>query len=82
MAIHPINISVPFESLLNTINNLSLTEKLRLWKLLHKQLEQAEEDTLLADPKVKSEIHEARVAYKTGDYMFLDDYISDRKNKT
>ncbi len=69
-------------SLLNKINNLSLTEKLHLWKLLQEQLEQAEEDTLMADPKVKSEIHEARVAYKAGDYMFLDDYISDRKKNT
>ena len=71
-----VKMSIPFESLLESISKLKLQDKLRLWKSLNEQLAQIEEESYEANPTIQSEIREARIAYQAGDYVTLDDYIS------
>ena len=76
MAQEIVTLSVPFESLVNSITNLALKDKLRLWRLIEEQIALAEEDALDQDPVVLSEIREAHAAYRAGDYMTIDDYVA------
>jgi len=71
-----VRLSVPFESLLESVTNLSPRDKLRLWRVLNEQIAQWEEEILEEDPLVRAEIQEAREAYLRGDYLTLDEYIS------
>jgi hypothetical protein len=71
-----VTLSVPFEALVSSIANLTLKDKLRLWKLIEEQIALAEEEALEQDPVVLAEIREARAAYRTGDYMTIDDYVA------
>ena len=75
-------LSISFESLINSVKELSLKEKLRLWRLLNEQLAQAEEEQWEQDPAVQAEIREARSAYKAGDYVTIDEYVIQRGEKT
>jgi len=76
MAQETVTLSVPFEALVNSITNLALKDKLRLWKLIEEQIALTEEDALEQDPVVQAEIREARAAYHAGDYMTIDDYVA------
>jgi hypothetical protein len=71
-----VRLSVPFESLLESVTNLSPRDKLRLWRVLNEQIAQWEEEILEEDPLVRAEIQEAREAYLRGDYLTLEEYIA------
>jgi len=71
-----VRLSVPFESLLESVTNLSPRDKLRLWRVLNEQIAQWEEEILEEDPIVRAEIQEAREAYLRGDYLTLEEYIA------
>jgi hypothetical protein len=71
-----VRLSVPFESLLESVTNLSPRDKLRLWRVLNEQIAQWEEEILQEDPLVRAEIQEAREAYLRGDYLTLEEYIA------
>jgi len=74
MAQATVKLLIPFEALVDTVTELSLKDKLRLWELLDKQIAQAEEDAWEQDPAVQAEIREARAAYLAGDYVTIDEY--------
>jgi len=76
-----VNLSIPFESLVESIKELSLDEKYRLWELLEEQIAQAEEEMLERDPSVQAEIRAARAEYQSGDYETIDEYIARRKER-
>lgn len=71
-----VELLIPFESLIDCVEKLSLKEKMRLWELLDEQLSQIEEEILEKDPSIKAEIQEARIAYEKGDYITIDEYIA------
>lgn len=77
-----VKLQIPFESLVNAIASLGLEEKRRLWQLLDEEIAQAEEDLFEQDPTVQAEIQAARVAYQTGDYQNIEEYIANRSGKT
>jgi len=77
-----VELSIPFESLIECIEKLNMQEKIRLWEMLNEQLSQVEEELLEQDSIIKAEIQEARNAYQAGDYITIDEYVSKRgKNK-
>lgn len=76
-----IKIQITLESLVNAIASLELEEKRKLVQLLNKEIEQAEEDLLEEDVNVQAEIQEARIAYKTGDYQTIQQYIANQSGK-
>ena len=66
---------IPFEALVDCIAKLNTEDKIRLWELLEEQLAQIEEDLLEQNPVIQSEINEARKAYKSKEYISIDDYV-------
>lgn len=77
-----VRLQIPFESLVDAIASLGIKEKRRLWQLLDEEISQVEEDLLEEDPTVQAEIQEARIAYQTGNYQTIDEYITNRSRKT
>jgi len=76
-----VNLSIPFESLVDSIKELTLNEKYRLWELLEEQIAQTEEEIMERDPSVQAEIQAARTEYQSGDYETIDEYIARRKER-
>lgn len=78
MAHGTIKLSIPFESLVAAVAELSLEDKLVLSQVLEEQLAQAEEEAWEQQPAALAEIEEARAAYEAGDYLNIDDYVARR----
>jgi len=76
-----VKLSIPFDLLVESIKVLDFREKYSLWELLEKQVGQFEEGLFEEDTSVKTQIQEARVAYQSGDYETVDEYILRRKSK-
>jgi hypothetical protein len=81
MAHDTVTLLIPFESLIDSVTALSLEDKRRLWELLYEQLAQAEEEMWDQDPTTQAEIQEARAAYRSGDYVTIDEYIAQKHKK-
>lgn len=79
MAQETIQLQIPFQVLADFAAGLSLQDKFRLWEWLGEQIDQAEELAWENEPSVRMEIREARRAYQVGDYVTLDDYISQQQ---
>ena len=76
MAPESVELSIPFESLVDYVTKLHLQDNFRLWELLDEQMVDAEEEVWGEDPAVQAEIREARDAYQAGDYVTIDEYIA------
>lgn len=79
MAPESAELSIPFESLVDSVTKLHLQDKFRLWELLDAQMADVEEEMWDEDPAVQAEIREARDAYQAGDYVTIDEYIAGRR---
>lgn len=73
-----IRLSIPLNLLTEVFANLTLREKYQLLEILETQIAEAEEEAWEKDPTVRREIHEARVAYQTGQYMTIDEYVKNQ----
>jgi len=71
-----VKLLIPFDALVQSITELDIDKKRRLWELLEEELAQAEEEHWEQDPVVRAEIREARAAYEAGDYVTLEEYIA------
>jgi hypothetical protein len=76
-----VNLSIPFEVLLQTIAQLNSTEKERLWKFLDDELYDDDEDAVV-DPQEEVEVAQAYREYEAGDYLTLDEYVAQRAKPT
>lgn len=81
MASTHVQVSIPFKSILDSVKKLNQKEKLRLWQVLEEQVGQYDEEQLEKDPTVRKEIAESRQAYLKGDYVTLEEYITQRKER-
>ncbi len=79
MAQETVRLLIPFEALADSVAELTLEDKRRLWELLDEQMAQAEEEMWERDPTVQAEIREARAAYQAGDYVTMDEYIAQKR---
>jgi hypothetical protein len=68
MAQETVRLLIPFEALADSVAELTLEDKRRLWGLLWER-----------DPTVQAEIQEARAAYQAGDYVTIDEYIAQKR---
>ena len=73
-----VKISVPFKSLLATVKNLKLKEKKELLELIEQQIE---EEFFETNSIIKNEIHDAREAYQKGNYISLEEYKNQNKDR-
>jgi hypothetical protein len=74
MAQETVRLLIPFEALADSVKELSLKDKRRLWELLDEQMAQAEEEVWERDSTVQAEIRQARAAFQAGDHVTIDEY--------
>ena len=74
-----LNLFIPMELLINSLNALSLSEKQQLWRILDEAIADAEEDDWREDEETKKEIQLVRDEYANGEYMTFQQYINQRK---
>lgn len=72
-----IRVSVPFETLLGSISELGLEEKILLRDSLDEQIEADAEES----PQTEAEVRAARHAYESGDYVGVDEYLARRQRE-
>ncbi|MBA3425526.1 MAG: hypothetical protein H0U04_13530 [Rubrobacter sp.] len=70
-----IKVPVPFETLLGSIAELSLEDKVLLRESLDEQIEAVAEE----NSETEIEVREARNAYEHGDYVSVEDYLTRRQ---
>ena len=63
-----LNLFIPMELLINSLNALSLSEKQQLWRILDEAIADAEEDDWREDEETKKEIQLVRDEYANGSY--------------
>ena len=74
-----LNLFIPMELLINSLNALSLSEKQQLWRILDEAIADAEEDDWREDEETKKEIQLVRDEYANGEYMSFHQYLNQRK---
>lgn len=80
MSSETVNLSIPFEFLLQAIAQLDSAEKERLWEFLDEDLHGEDEDEG-ADPQEEAEVAQAYQEYEAGDYLTLDEYVAQRADR-
>lgn len=70
-----IRVPVPFETLLGSISELSLEDKVLLRESLDEQIEADAEESA----ETEAEVWEARDAYERGEYVSVEDYTARRR---
>lgn len=74
------NLAIPFDFLLQAIAKLSPADKQRLWEFLDTDLHDFTDEAL--DPKEEAEVAAAYAEYEAGDFVTLDEYTSQRSQRT
>ena len=82
MASHESAPASSFEAVRDSVARLRPEEKIRLWQLLETEIGLAEEAIWEQDSTVQSEIREARAAYDGGEFVTLEEYLTDRSDRT
>jgi len=71
-----VNLSIPFESLVQAIQSLNLEEQQKLLEILEEQIFAAEEKWENS-PEMLKEVSEARQAYQLGDFQTIEEFVTD-----
>ena len=74
-----LNLFIPMELLINSLNSLSLSEKQQLWRILDEAIADAEEESWREDEETKKEIQLVREEYTNGEYITFQQYLNQRK---
>ena len=74
-----LNLFIPMELLINSLNALTLSEKQQLWRILDEAIADAEEENWREDEETKREIQLVRDEYANGEYMTFQQYLNQRK---
>ena len=74
-----LNLFIPMELLINSLNALTLSEKQQLWRILDEAIADAEEENWREDEETKREIQLVRDKYANGEYMTFQQYLNQRK---
>lgn len=71
-----LNLFIPMELLINSLNSLSLLDKRRLWQILDEAIAEAEEESWEEDEATATEIQLVRDEYASGEYTTFQQYLS------
>ena len=69
-----IKLQIPFESLVEAISSLDMEQKQKIWQILDEEMQMREDYLEESNPRIQSEITEAKQAYEAGDYITLEEY--------
>lgn len=75
----PVKLLLPFDVLVDSITQMGINDKRRLWEVLEEQMAQAEEELWERDSTIQAEIREARSDYEKGDFVTFDEYIAQQR---
>lgn len=73
-----LNLFIPMELLINSLNSLSLLDKRRLWQILDEAIAEAEEESWEEDEATATEIQLVRDEYARGEYTTFQQYLSNQ----
>jgi hypothetical protein len=73
-----VKVNISFQSLLDTVSSLKVSEKHQLLEHLEAELFADDEDT----ESEMSEIKAARQEYQAGEYITFDRYLAQRENRS
>jgi hypothetical protein len=73
-----VKVNISFQSLLETVSSLKVSEKHQLLEYLEAELFADDEDT----EAEMSEIKAARQEYQAGEYITFDRYLAQRENRS
>ncbi|MDB9311130.1 hypothetical protein PN471_21375 [Aphanizomenon sp. CS-733/32] len=74
-----LNLFIPIELLIKSLNALSLSEKRQISQLLNEAIADAEEENWREDEETKREIQLVRDEYANGEYMTFQQYLNQKK---
>lgn len=72
-----VNIPIPFDALIKAIQSLGLEDQQKLLEILEDQIFTAEEDWENI-PEIIAEVDSAKTAYQAGDYLTLEEFMSNQ----
>lgn len=72
-----VNLTIPFDFLLQAIAQLKPDDKQRLWEFLDDELH----DDETGDAEEEAEVAAAHAEYEAGDFVTLDEYASQRAQR-
>lgn len=73
-----LNLFIPMELLINSLNALSLSDKRRIWQILDEAIAEAEEESREEDEATATEIQLVRNEYENGEYTTFQEYLSNQ----
>lgn len=79
MATNAVQISIPFDALIEAIGKLTLSDKQRLLDVLEEQVAQAEEADWEQDSVTSAEMQASRDEIAAGEYVTLDAYLDEKR---
>lgn len=74
-----LNLFIPMDVLIASLNALSLSEKRQLWQILDDAIVDAEEENWEEDEVTKREIQLVRDEYVNGEYTTFEEYLKNHK---
>jgi len=73
-----LNLFIPLELLINSLNTLSLSEKRRIWQILDELIAEAEEENWQEDEVTAKERQLVLNEYANGEYITFEQYLSNQ----
>ncbi|WNZ25966.1 hypothetical protein HJG54_26150 [Leptolyngbya sp. NK1-12] len=73
-----VKVQISFESLIEALSSLSLTEQRQILEILEQKIFEAEEALYEDDAETIAEIQAVRAEYEAGEYQTLEDYLAGR----
>ncbi len=70
-----VNLQIPFQSLVQAIQSLSLEDQHKLLEILEDQIVKVEEKWENS-PEIIAEVEQARRDYQTGDYVTIEEFMA------
>ncbi len=71
-----VNLTIPFDFLLQAIAQLNPDDKQRLWEFLDDELH----DDEIGDAEEEAEVAAAYAEYEAGDFVTVDEFLEERSN--
>ncbi|MCZ6677594.1 MAG: hypothetical protein O7E52_10120 [Candidatus Poribacteria bacterium] len=78
----PFEILIPIETLMRVVENLAYDSKFSLWEMLNEDLADYEDHLLATNPEIQKEIEEAKASVERSEYVTLEDFLAEDKEKT
>ncbi|XPM52318.1 MAG: hypothetical protein EDM05_000710 [Leptolyngbya sp. IPPAS B-1204] len=73
-----VKVQISFESLIEALSSLSLTEQRQILEILEQKIFEAEEALYEDDAETIAEIQAVHAEYEAGEYQTLEDYLASR----